>query len=72
MNLADLVRSFEERASKTYDKSFFMSAKQIDFAKTLAHKEGLPSLPLNLGFCPLPSSKGGYIFRSLAEKGSPK
>lgn len=62
MRLQQLTDSFAQRVQHHPDKSFILSAKQVAFALSLAQKEGLPGLPVNRGYHPLPG--GGYIFRA--------
>lgn len=62
MTLQGLTDSFTRRVKYKADKSFILTDRQIAYAMFLASKEGLPGLPINRGYHPLPD--GGYIFRA--------
>ena len=62
MRLSELTESFSQRASVAPGKVLFLTEKQCTFALKLAVSEGLPGLPLNRGYSPLPGTKR-YSFR---------
>lgn len=64
MTLADLTASFEARAKEMPGGVLYLTAKQVNYAMFLAHKAGLPSLPLNRGYTPLPGPGNRWSFKA--------